>query len=358
MRDIRERILWWAVNRRVRIDKPFIIAITGSIAKTSTKVAIGAVLRRAFPGQVRVGFGNLNSFLGVPLAILNFKVDFYKQKITWQWIWILKLAIWRGLFGRLPKYLVLEYGADHPGDIEELGKMLPLDAAIITMTGAVHTQNYPSIGAVAEEKAKILSALRPGGWGLVNKNDPYIHNFTPKDCPTEMVTTETEDIAVNFAREVGRKLKIDSKIIDEALATLPRPEGRLQLKDLGSIKLLDDSYNANPLSMKAAFNVLAKLPGRKVAILGDMLELGTNEKKFHREIGELARQSADLVIGVGELAREYGASKHYTDSTVASREVLELLGQNDSILVKGSHGVHMELIVLAITNHYKNHGLS
>src|SRR3989344_9023306 len=146
--DLRSSILWWAVKRRVAIDQPFIIAITGSIAKTSTKVAIGAVLRRAFPGQVRVGFGNLNSFLGVPLAILNFKVDFYKQKITWQWIWILKLAIWRGLFGRLPKYLVLEFGADKPDDIEQLGRMLTLDTAIITITGAAHLANYSSVEEV------------------------------------------------------------------------------------------------------------------------------------------------------------------------------------------------------------------
>src|SRR3989344_5626785 len=107
MQDIRAKILWWAVKRRVGIDKPFIIAITGSIAKTSTKVAIGAVLRRAYPNQVRVGFGNLNSFLGVPLAILGFKVDFHKQQIGFiRWVWILKLAVWRGLLGHLPKYLV------------------------------------------------------------------------------------------------------------------------------------------------------------------------------------------------------------------------------------------------------------
>ncbi len=358
MQDIREKILWWAVKRRVKKDNPFIIAITGSIAKTSTKVAIGAVLRRAFPDQVRVGYGNLNSFLGVPLAILNFKVDFYKQKITWQWIWILKLAIWRGLFSRLPKYLVLEYGADKPGDIEELGKMLPLDAAIITITGAAHTQNYSSVEQIAKEKAKIFNAVKPGGWGLVNKNDPYLHNLTAKDCPSEMVDTATEDIAANFARAVGKKLKISDELIDEALVIMPRPEGRLQMKDLHGLKLLDDSYNANPLSMTVALKLLAKLPGRKVAILGDMLELGADEVKYHQEIGQLAKQSADLVIGVGDLAKEYGAAKYYSDSATASQEVLGLLGQDDNILVKGSHGVHMELIVLAITNHYKNHGLS
>ncbi|MDO8649947.1 MAG: Mur ligase family protein, partial [Candidatus Berkelbacteria bacterium] len=283
MKDLRGIVLWWAVKRRVKIDKPFIIAITGSIAKTSTKVAIGAVLRRAFPGQVRVGYGNLNSFLGVPLAILNFKVDFYsrrwnrttstahsavyKQKITWQWIWILKLAIWRGLFGRLPQYLVLEYGADHPGDIEELGKMLPLDAAIITLTGAAHLANYSSLDQVANEKAKILDAVSKNGWGLVNKNDPYLKVYKSKAHPLTEVETETEDIAINFARAVGQKLGIEDKTIGEALVTFTRPEGRMQLKDLGGAHLLDDSYNANPLSMKAAFNVLAKLPGRKVAIL-------------------------------------------------------------------------------------------
>ncbi|MDP3993039.1 MAG: cyanophycin synthetase [bacterium] len=359
MLGIREKILWWAVKRRVELDKPYIIAITGSIAKTSTKVAIGAVLRRAFPNQVRVGYGNLNSFLGVPLAILGFKIDFYQQKIGLiRWIWILKLAVWRGLFSKLPKYLVLEYGADYPSDIDQLGKMLPLDGAIVTLIGAAHLGNYPSIEALAAEKAKILDAVKRDGWGLVNKNDPYLHILTLKDCSLEMISTETEDIAVNFARAVGQKLKIDSELAEEALSVMPRPDGRLQFKDLGSVKLLDDSYNANPLSMPVALKVLAKLPGRKVAILGDMLELGKDEFKYHQEIGQLAKQSADLVIGVGELAKEYGGAKHYPNAGVAAREILELLGQGDSILVKGSHGVHMELIVSAITKHYKNHGLS
>ncbi|MCR4307462.1 MAG: Mur ligase family protein [Candidatus Berkelbacteria bacterium] len=349
MQDIREKILWWAVRRRVEIDRPYIIAVTGSIAKTSTKAAIGAVLRRAFPGQVRVGFGNLNSFLGVPLAILNFKVDFYRQKIgAIQWLWILKLAIWRGSFSKLPKYLVLEYGADYPGDIEQLAAQLPIDGAIITLVGPAHLANYPSLEALVAEKAKILDAVKPGGWALVNKNDPYLRTLTLKDCPSEMIDTATEDIAVNFARAVGQKLKIGNELIEEALSVMPRPAGRLQLKDLGAIKLLDDSYNANPLSMPVALKLLSKLPGRKVAILGDMLELGSSEVKYHQEIGQLAKQSADLVIGVGELAKEYGGAKYYPNAGVAAREISELLGQGDSILVKGSHGVHMEVIVKAI----------
>ncbi|MEK7170785.1 MAG: cyanophycin synthetase [Patescibacteria group bacterium] len=353
--NLRSSILWWAVKRRVEKDKPFIIAITGSIAKTSTKVAVGAVLRRAYPNQVRVGYGNLNSFLGVPLAILDFHVDFYKQKITLQWIWILKLSIWRGLFGRLPKYLVLEYGADHPGDIEQLAQMLPLDGAIITLIGPAHLANYSSIDALATEKARIFSAVKPGGWGLVNKSDPYINNLTPKDCPSEMVDTATEDIAINFARAVGQKLKIGTELIEEALSIMPRPEGRLQLKDLGDVKLLDDSYNANPLSMKAALSVLSKLPGRKVAILGDMLELGPDEKTFHQEIGRLAIESADLIIGIGPAAKNYDPAEWYPSSELAAKKILPLLGQGDSILVKGSHGVHMEVIVKAIEKNFVKH---
>lgn len=353
MNDIRAKILWWAVKRRVEIDKPFIIAITGSVAKTSTKVAIGAVLRRAHPNQVRVGYGNLNSFLGVPLAVLDFKADFYKQKISWQWLWLLKLAIWRGLFSKLPKYLVLEYGADHPGDIEQLAKMLPLDATVITITGEAHLANYPSVQDIAEEKAKILSALKTDGWGLVNKKDPYLKTYQAKSPKLIEVETETEDIAVNFARAVGEKLKINSETINDALAALPRPEGRLQLKDLGAIKLLDDSYNANPISMQAALKVLSKLPGRKVAILGDMLELGQEEKKFHREIGRLAHINTNIVIGVGGLAKEYNGSSWYPDSNSAAREVFALLHEGDTVLVKGSHGVHMEIIVMAIENHFQ-----
>ena len=219
--------MWWAVSRRVEIDKPFIIAITGSIAKTSTKVAIGQVINAAFPGQARVGYGNLNSFLGVPLAILGFKLDFYRQKIGfWRWIWILKLAVWRGLFCRLPKYLVLEYGADHPGDIEKLAQKLALDAAIITLIGPAHLANYPSIEALIEEKKKIFDAVKKGGWGLVNANDPYASQLQVEDCPIGAVVTETEDIAPNFARAVGKKLKIAPDIIEDALSAMPHPEGR------------------------------------------------------------------------------------------------------------------------------------
>jgi len=206
MNDIRARTLWWAVQRRVRIDQPHIIAITGSIAKTSTKVAIGAVLKRAYPGQVRVGYGNLNSFLGVPFSILGFKMDFYTRRITWQWLSYLKLAVWEGFFGHLPKYLLLEYGAAKPGDIGELAKMLPLDGAIITISSPAHLEFYDSVEEIAAEKAKILSAVKDSGWALVNKNDPFFDIYSKYKQDLEQVSTDTIDISLNFARAVGRKI--------------------------------------------------------------------------------------------------------------------------------------------------------
>src|SRR5688572_10960785 len=115
MIDPRPSILWFAAQRRLRLDRPFVLAVGGGIGKTSTKVAIGTLFNLKYPGQVRVGYGNLNTYLGVPLAVLGFEVDFYKQKIgVWAWLKILGAALWRSWFSKLPPYLILEFGTDQP----------------------------------------------------------------------------------------------------------------------------------------------------------------------------------------------------------------------------------------------------
>lgn len=352
MSDLREKILWWAVKRRIELEKPFIVAITGSIAKTSTKSAIGTVLKHFYGQDVKVGYGNLNSSLGVPLSILGFEIDFYKQRITWQWLPILIGAVRRSIFNRLPKYLVLEYGADRPGDIEFLASQLSLDAAVITIVGEAHAENYSSEKEIALEKAKIIGAVKKNGFVIVNQQDKYLGEYKKSGARMVEVSTELEDMAINFARAFARELKLESLETEEALSTLVRPEGRLQLKDLGKIKLLDDSYNANPLSMQAAFNVLGKMPAPRIAILGDMLELGPDSARLHEATGKLAREVADTVIGVGELAENYKPDQHFPDSMSAAEAVLTLIGEGGSILVKGSHGVHMEKIVTVIKHHF------
>ena len=112
--------------------------------------------------------------------------------------------------------------------------------------------------------------------------------------------------------------------------------------------MIDDSYNANPASMEAAFNVLAKSPGRKVAILGTMLELGNDTVKLHKLVGENAKKVADVVIGVGNYTEEYNPLKHFKNSEEAAEGIFPYIKEADSILVKGSRGIQMEKIVKII----------
>ncbi len=349
MDDFRSALLWLAADRRIKRDKPFIIAITGSIAKTSTKEAIGAILKVAYtPDQVRVGFGNLNTYLGLPLAILGYKIDFYAQKISWQWPLLLLGALWRGYFSRLPKYLVIELGSDKPGDIAALTKHIRPDIGILTIVGEAHLMNYRSQSELAEEKGTILEAVKPGGLALVNKHDPYYsaHIQRTKN-PVSTFDCPVSEIAHTVAQLVARHLGVSEQAIGQGLASSWQPPGRLQVIE-GKYHLIDDSYNASPTSMKAGLEKLKKAPGRRVAILGSMLELGEQETMMHKETGQLAHQAADLVVGVGELARHYQPDRWFANSGEASREILAIVREGDSILVKGSHGVHMEKIVMVL----------
>jgi len=349
MNQWREQLLWWAAERRLRLDRPYIIAVTGSVGKTSTKQAIGAILRAAFPRMVRVGFGNLNTYLGVPLAILGFRLDFHEQRVTWQWPFVIIRALWRGVFGRLPKFLVLELGADKPKDIEELTRHIKPDLAVITAIGPAHLINYRDEEEIAKEKGKLLLALRPGGKAILNQYD----KFTPmlKNLTKEKIvyfSSPMASLAATIAREVGIQLEVPAAQLELSLKASDLPSHRLNHKRINGWEVLDDTYNANPLSMRAAFEELGKMPGRRVAILGDMKELGETERELHRQTGQLARQVAKLVIGVGELAKAYQADHCFPDSTSAAKRVLAYLQEGDSILVKGSRAMKMEKIVEAL----------
>lgn len=354
MKQLREQVLWWAADRRLRHDKPFIIAIGGAMAKTSTKDAVGAVMNRAFPGQVLVSYGNLNTYLGVPLAVLGFKINFHKQDLgILRWSMLLIQALWRGLTAHLPKYVVVELGTDQPGDIPALTRHFQPDIAMITIVGPAHVENYPSMQAVAEEESSLLRAVKLNGIGVVNAADQYLtlhrKNFQGKleiiDCPLER-------IAEQYAYFIGKHFGLEESLITQALSVLVRPEHRFNRKKIGNLLVIDDSYNANPLSMKAALNILKKMPGRRVAILGSMKELGAEEVIMHQQIGELARTVADELISVGELAKEYGGVVHFADSQSAATGIFPYIQEGDSILIKGSRSVKMEKIVESLEQHY------
>ncbi|MEX1052168.1 MAG: cyanophycin synthetase [Patescibacteria group bacterium] len=348
MNGIREKILWWAALRRIRLDKPYIIAIGGGIAKTSTKVTFGTILAKALPGQSRVGFGNLNTYLGVPLAVLDFHLDFHRQTLSaFQWIWLLKRSIWRAFFDRLPKYLVLEYGTDQPGDIAALVKKLPPDMVLLTVVAPAHIANYPSLEAVAEDESTLIVGSQPTALVIVNKHDPFLalHIKNAGSRTVVQVDTQPETIATEFARSAAAQLGIASDLIEAALSVVQNPTGRFQIKQIGNFRLIDDSYNANPASMAAALRVLEKMPPPRVAVLGTMLEQGEQAAAAHRQTGEQAHAVAQIIIGVGEWAQLYRPNNHFSTSEEAAEQIFSYLPQAASILVKGSRGVHMEKIV-------------
>lgn len=354
MADIRGTILWWAAKRRIRKDRSKVIAVGGAIAKTSTKMAIGTLLKLQYPGEVRVGYGNLNSYLGVPLSILGFEIDFYERPIgVGGWLVILWKALWRGFFTRVPKYLVVEFGTDQPGDIEAITDQLPPDVGVMTIVGPAHLANYPSVDSMVKDEGYLAERTKPDGVLFVNSNDTYLtsHHQRAKARVVNVVAA-LEEIAIKFMEAIGRDLKIGEDVIEEARDTLVKPDRRFQFEQLGAVQLLDDSYNASPLAVKAALNLLKKMPGRKIAILGSMAELGVTSATLHREVGDYARSHSDLLISVGEEAKDYGAKHWFPDAETAADKVFEFLFNNGedggSILVKGSKSIHMEIVSKAI----------
>jgi len=353
MKKWRDQILWWAFKKNLSRSQTTIIAVGGAVGKTSTKIALGTLLETAYPGQVRTGFGNLNSYLGVPLAALGYKIDFYQTKIGFvQWLKVLISVVWRGLTAHFPRYLVLEFGTDRPDDIKNITAQLQPDIGVLTIVGPAHLGNYPSIQAIADDEGYLIERTKSSGVVFLNAADEFLADHQRRaHARTVVVTTSLEKMAPSYMEALGRELNIDETIMAKALDSYQAPDHRLNVVQLGRFTLLDDSYNASPLSMKAGLNTLAKQSGRKVAILGSMLELGESSPQLHQEIGQYARQQADLIIGVGDLAQEYKADHWYRQSTDLGEEVFQILQDGDSILIKGSKAIHMEKIIELITNH-------
>jgi UDP-N-acetylmuramoyl-tripeptide--D-alanyl-D-alanine ligase len=353
MNGIRERQLWRSAMKLVKRDRPTIIAVGGGIAKTSTKVALGQALSTVFPGDIQVGFGNLNTMLGVPMSILGIEVDFHKQHLgLWGWLMILLQAKRNARTKRLPKYLILEYGTDQTGDIQKLVAMLKPNLAVVTLISPAHLEKYRDIDDMADDEAALAWSVEPTGTVFINAEDNLMKARIDRvQAKVIEVKTAKEDIAKNFARAVAKHLGADAERVEEALkGSLPTAQ-RFQSQQVGQYYLIDDSYNANPGSMEAALNLLKSRPGRKVAVLGTMREMGNDAVSYHRQVGSLAHQSADLVIGVGELTEHYQPSQQFPDSDQAAKKIFSYLREGDSILVKGSRGVRMEKIVEEIIKH-------
>jgi len=343
-----------------------VIAVTGSSGKTTTKDMISAVLGKRY--QVFKTLGNLNSQLGVSEGLFSLAQDH--------------------------NIAVIELGMTQAGELDRLAKLVRPSVGVITNVGAAHIEYFDSIEGIARAKGEILDHLPPDGSAILNADDPLVMAESgrskaqlitfgrSRDADIRLIASETETSGSSFslsdgsqfrinlmgehqimnalvAVTAGRLFGIDDESIACALEEMTPTTMRMEIKEIGRVRLINDTYNANPSSMEAALKALALNCGRKLAILGDMLELGDHSVKAHREIGKQAAGVVNLIITVGEHAREIAdaalvegmsATQVFACSSndEAISTALERIRDGDMILVKGSRGMKMETIVDSI----------
>lgn len=388
----------------VRKYAPRIVAVAGSVGKTATKDAVYTALSSAF--YVRKSEKSYNTELGVPLTILGCENAWHNP---FKWLG----NIWEGVVllltkNHYPKWLVLEVGVDRPGDMQRTASWLRPDVAILTRLPdvPVHVEYFSSPEAVAREKWSLTEHLADEGIIVLNYDDErllrrkaYARHLTITYGFAEGADVRATNAAILYehGRPSGMTFRVDVKDtsvpvsitgvvgiqhiypILAALATAmchdvtlvaagqafrdayTPPAGRMRLIDgVSDATLIDDSYNASPAAMTAALDALAEIEtdGRKIAVLGDMLELGTYTAAAHRDVGTYAYGRADIVVAVGVRARHIAEEAHaagvpaecvYTfgDATEAAVEVSSMLGAGDAALIKGSESMRMETIVKA-----------
>lgn len=402
LRYLLQKLLQMLAVLVLRRHKPRLVAITGTVGKTSAKEAVASALSRKF--RVRQSQKNYNNELGVPLAIMDLESG---GGSALKWILTLLRGCGRTLGSRdYPQVLVLEFGIDKPGDMEYLTSFVPLDYAVITALGEVpvHVEFFKNREALWEEKLAIAKGLRPEGILFYNADDTELARRTTAtalhavaygtgetatvraqniqkmktaeglpiglECTVIWADGETPPLplrlpgllgrhqlsAVLAALAVGKAFGVSPAEMAEALEGYEPPPGRLRvLPGVKGTLLIDDTYNASPASVEAALRTLKDFaPRRRLAVLGDMLELGDYEEQAHRTIGRIVGDCADGLWAVGkgmriaaEEARRSGMEEVSAfDLSLAAAKPLELaLRAGDVVLIKGSQSLRMEKIV-------------
>lgn len=416
-----KKLLRWKLRMLARLTiwryRPAVVGITGSVGKTSAKLAIAAVLSGM--RRVRVSAGNMNNDLGLPLAILG---DWSKEervlvsretppgtarfrKLLF-WLKVIFEAWWRVIVrsNAYPEILVLEYGADRPGDIKYLLRIARPNVSVITAVGEmpVHVEFYAGPDEVAREKGRLIECLPSAGFAVLNYDDESVMDLAPRTRARvvtygfekgaeirierfENRSDGEEPVGVAFrllaangavpvrlngvfgkmqayasaaAAAVGLIFGMNLAKIAEVLGNYHAADARMQL--LPGVKrtfLIDDSYNASPLSMHAALDTLRELPAkRRIAVLGDMLEIGKYAPEAHERMGRLAAKSVDILFTVGprakfiaDAAREAGMKRasiySFDTADEAGKPLKELMREGDLTLVKGSHAMELSKVV-------------
>lgn len=336
----------------LRIRKPLIIGVTGSAGKTTTVHMIAAVLQhpaaRQIVGAVAHSRHNMNDDNGLPLAVLR-----YERWVSWYNLWkvplLLPRAVWLAFFGRYPRVLVLEYGTHWRGHLHHLVKVAPPDIGVVTTIGPAHLDRLKTLQGVVHEKSAVVRAVPASGLVVLGADHDYVADLEAQaHGQVVKLPGRGADLARDIARVVALHLGVPRQAIEAALADFRPMKSRLNELHLGGMTIIDDSYNANPVSMRLGLDRLAEAAPpvqRRIALLGSMSELGAEATQYHEQIGAYAHQKADVVIGVGELARHYEPDHWFADSDECARQVHGLVVPGDCVLVKGSHSVHMSAIV-------------
>lgn len=385
----------------LRKYRPRIIAVTGTVGKTSTKDTIFAVVGEAL--LARKSMKSFNSEIGLPLTILNCE-NGWSNPFLWA------KNILKGIFllvtrVHYPKWLVLEIGAGKPGDIERAVSLVTPDIAVITRFGEVpvHVEFFKSPDEVFEEKTKLAKALPPTGVLVVNADDERVKALREKTKAKSLTYGLNEgamfhatNIQVEYknnapvgttfkleydgnvfpvslqgvlgvqpvyaalaAIATGAYLKLNIVGIIERLSLHVSPPGRMRLvSGIKGSTIIDDTYNASPVAAEAAVAALKniKTKGKRIAVLGDMLELGKFTIEEHKKLGALAGDFVDMLLAVGPRAKYIveGALAadmsekniiEFDDARLAGKYLEDVLGEGDVVLVKGSQGIRMERTV-------------
>ena len=342
-----------ATYKRSKLNIP-VIGITGSVGKTSTKDMISSVIETKY--SVCKTKGNLNNHLGVPLTILSLKNE---------------------------EVLVVEMGMNHLGEISSLSNIAKPTIGVITNVGTAHIGNLGSRENILKAKLEILDGIDNGKLIINNDND-MLHNWylnnkdnvitiginNDSDYKAENVSYKesttfnynNEEIVVNVGGEafvynalmgiaVGTLLNIDINDIKKGISSLKLSNNRLEVIEKDGYRIINDCYNANFDSMKEGIQNLSKYEGRKIAVLGDMLELGDYSEELHRNVGKVVNDNnIDILITVGEEAKyideESNIEKyHFDNNEDAIKYIKSIINKGDNILIKASNGMKFIEIV-------------
>ena len=357
-----------------------VVGITGSVGKTSTKEMIASVLSEKY--RVLKTEGNYNNEIGLPLTIFKIRAEH--------------------------EVAVLEMGISEFGEMHRLATMANPDICVITNIGLCHLENLKTRDGILKAKTESFAHLKKDGIAILNGDDdklstirqvgdkePVFYGMEEKmeyreDAKKSVYATGVENLGLYgmqarihtpegerdvripipgehnvynalAATAVGLSLGLSLDQISSGILKAKTIGGRTNLLNTGSMTVIDDCYNANPVSMKASIDVLATAEGRKIAVLGDMGELGENEKKLHYEVGEyLAKKEIDVLFCAGELSEEIAKAAQKESKTcevyyfktrdALLEQLLPFLKKGDTVLVKASHFMEYPKIVKALTD--------